>query len=322
MPTTSHSRRRMILHVGPSKTGTTTLQEQVFPHLVSVCFMGKPWWNPNVSYDKCIALHRAIDSVTKADSTSYDPFAAKAAVDDWLAHAPGATSIVDGSPLPRFLSEERLTVSDVVSMDEIARRLAGLFPCAEIVYVKRDPVSGLRSGHRWLYARAWTDASFSDWLAEGMMPAARGSAAVALRSYDWRLLEQSFGAHFSSVRSVEFEEMLDDTGAFLRQILGIDTEEFDSFNWLKDRPLNISRNRAVSELHRATKKAIRLWNRLPFGKIDEKPEYLGDTVLWNMLEVPLRGISLGERKLAVTHADRKRILEYYARNNALPLAGD
>lgn len=43
-------------------------------------------------------------------------------------------------------------------MEEIARRLAILFPETEVVYVKRDQMSALRSFHHWLYSRAWIDA--------------------------------------------------------------------------------------------------------------------------------------------------------------------
>ncbi|MCP8883386.1 hypothetical protein NIM87_07745 [Devosia sp. XJ19-1] len=306
---------RTILHIGPPKTGTTTFQELVFPALKSVCFMGKPWWNPTVPYEKCVALHRAIDSVTKA-AHSYDQGAAKVAVDDWLAHAPAAQPLPDGSLLPRFLSEERLSFTDVVSMDEIARRLAALFPRAEIVYTRRDRVAGLRSFHRWLYAHAWINTSFSDWLVEGIMLNESDLAGVALRSYDWKLIETSFGAHFPSVRWGEFSDMFRSPQAFLRTTIGVESEEFSRFELLVSRRLNESPGRAVSELHRAVKKAIRLWNQLPLAKIDEKREYLGDTPLWRALETPLRPLRWGESKLAATDADRERIAAYYAARDA------
>lgn len=308
----STAQPRTVLHIGPPKTGTTTLQEQVFPRLRSVCFLGKPWWNPTVPYDKCVALHRAIDSVTKADRAAYDAGAARAAVQTWLNHAPDAAPRADGSLLPRLLSEERLTFSDVVPLDEIAARLAQLFPGAEIVYVRRDPVSGLRSFHRWLYARAWTDAGFSDWLAGGLAGREDDHAAVALRSYDWGLLESAFGAHFPVVRSLDFKDMLADPVAYLARLVGHDDPEFGAFAWLRDRPLNVSRGRGASELHRLTKKSIRLWNRLPFRKIDEKPEYLGDTPRWQRLERLAARIPLSEARLTVTDQDRARIHDHYA----------
>lgn len=312
MPPLPIAARRTILHIGPPKTGTTTLQELVFPALKTVCFLGKPWWNPQVPYDKCVALHRAIDSVTKASDSEYDADAAAFAVQDWLAHAPAAQMQEDGSHLPLMLSEERLAFSDVVSLETIAARLAKLFPGAEIVYARREPVSGLRSFHRWLYARAWIDTGFSDWLREGLSGHEAGFAAVALRSYDWPLVERSFGQHFPTVRSVDFRHMLKDPPDFLAQMIGSPAAEYEAFSWLKDRPLNVSRGRSASELHRATKKLIRVWNRLPFRNIDEKREYIGDTAMWKKLERLASVLPFSEGKLTPSDADRQLIQDYYA----------
>jgi hypothetical protein len=303
---------RTVLHIGPPKSGSTTLQEQVFPELGSICFMGKRWWNPDVPYDKCVALHQAIDSVTKADHASYDPHAAKLAVDEWLAHAPAAQPRADGRFLPRLLSEERLANTDVVDHSEIAARLADLFPGAEIVYVRRDPIKGLLSGHRWLYARAWIDNGFSDYIAQGMSEqGAQSWAAVALRSYDLDLVQRSFGAYFPTFRVIDFAQMLGDPAQFLASFIGHDDAEFEDFKWLTDKPLNVSRGRGASDLHRYTKKAIRLWNRLPFAKLDEKPEYLGDTPLWHRLEQIAALVPLSEARFRATAADIDKIHAYY-----------
>ena len=311
---------RTIIHIGPPKTGTTTVQENVLAKLSSLCFLGKPWWNPDIPYDKCVGLHRAIDSVTKTDQSSFDEAAAKQAVAEWLEHAPDAQKQSDGSYLPRFLSEERLCITDNVDYSEIARRLAVLFPNSEVVYVRRDPVGGLRSSHRWLYARAWTNLSFSKWLDQVLFNPTFDNRDVAVRYYDWQLIEDSFGAHFKTVRAVDFSLLRKDSTEFLRQLLDTDSDEIDQFAAVTNQPLNVSQNRAVSELHRAAKKSIRLWNRLPFGKIDEKPDSLGDTPFWQKLEKPLRRLSWGNKKLAMSDADRQKIARYYASRNALPPA--
>lgn len=308
---------KTILHIGPPKTGTTTVQEKVLANLTSVCFLGKPWWNPDVPYDKCVDLHRAIDSVTKSDLASYDEAFAKSAVDAWLEHAPAAQMQEDGTYLPRLLSEERLCITDNIDYREIARRLAALFPNAEVVYTRRDPVGGLKSSHRWLYARAWTDLSFSDWLDQVLFNPTYDHKDVAVRYYDWRMIEDCFHSEFNTVRAAEFSLLRKDSAAYLRQLLGADLPELDSLGNSANTPLNVAQNRAVSELHRATKKSIRLWNRLPFSKIDEKPEYLGDTPFWNALEKPLRRIPWGNGKLSVTDADRQKITQYYAGRSSL-----
>lgn len=315
--------QHIILHIGPPKTGTTTLQEKVFPHLDSICFMGKPWWNPRIPYDTCVALHHAIDSVTKADESTYDAEAAARAVSDWLAHAPMAAARPDGSLLPRLLSEERLVMTDTVGFDTIARRLKQLFPKAEIVYTARDRIKSLSSYHSWHYARAWTDRGFSDWLQEGLDWLAGGPrtktgelAKLAIETCDWTQIENSFGAHFSSVRRVEFALMHSDPQSYLEQFFGFTAPEFTKFARLSDTPLNASRARPAAELHRTAKKAIRLWNRMPFGKIDEKPEYIGDTPPWQRLERLAQMIPMSEAKLKPTPDDKRKIASYFAGRDA------
>lgn len=300
-----------ILHLGHPKTGTTTLQEQVFAKLGETCFLGKPWWTPTVPYDKCVALHRAIDGVTKADPRGYDADEAARAVADWLAHAPAAAAREDGSFAVRLLSEERLVLTDVVGMDEIARRLAQLFPGAEIVYVRRDPVASLRSSFRWLHARNWIDGNFSDWLASGLAGDESRYAGVALRAFDWALIEQSFGARFPVVRHLDFAQMRADPVAFLDALIGHAHAEHAGFAFIAQSALNVSRPRAVSEMHRLAKKGVRLWNRLPLRKLDEKPEYLGDTPIWQRLERVVRHIPMNEARLEASVADREKIMEYY-----------
>jgi hypothetical protein len=306
-----------ILHIGPPKTGTTTLQELVFSKMTGICHLGKPWWKPGIPYDKCVALHHAIDSITKTSPNFYDEAAARYAIDNWIEHSPSARAQPDGSLLPRLLSEERLMVTDVNSLEEIAVRLARLFPDAEIVLVKRDPVAALRSCHRWLYSRAWIDEGFTDWIGQGMQPDTECTASTCLRYYDWPEVDRIFGQHFPVVRFVDFDLMLSDIGGFLEAFFGFSSSAFNQFDWVKDNPVNESRNRAVSELHRFSKKTIRLWNRLPFADMDEKVEYLGESYIWRVLEAPLRNLRLGEAKLAVTAIDEKCIRAYYARRCGL-----
>lgn len=319
-------RPRFILHVGPPKTGSTTLQESVFSAVDRaggpIAFIGKPWFNPDVPYDKCVGLHRAIDDISKRAEVAYDEDSVAAAVADYLRHAPQViASAQGGHPRRCLLSEERLCITDVVPLDIIARRLAAVFGNAEIVYVRRDPVAALLSGHKWLYARAWIDESFDDWIARGVVPGSRTSGAVALRYYDWPLLEAVFGRHFSTVRGVDLDLLTSDDRGFLAAFLNVDRDEpalGPGLAALRARPpLNVSRNRAVSELHRITKKSIRLWNRVaPSRRIDEKPEYLGEGPLWSLCEAPLRRLSLGEGKFRVTDAARQAIADYYGSDRA------
>lgn len=290
------------------------MQEQVFPELRSICFLGKRWWNPEVPYDKCTALHQAIDSVTKTPVGAFDADLAQAALRDWLEHAPQAkVRQQDGSALVRFLSEERLTVTDVVGFEEIAHRLSLLFPGAEIVYTRRDPIAGIRSAYNWCYARAWTDNNFSDWLESGLSDyESPKPESFLLRCYDWPRIERAFSVYFPIVRSVEFDSMRNDPVNFLINLIGVDSDEFTQYSWLSDRPLNASVKGAIIEAHRLTKKIIRLWNWLPLNKIDEKPEYLGNSAFWRSLERILSIIPVSQQHFSASDTDIAKLLAHYA----------
>ena len=110
--------------------------------------------------------------------------------------------------------------------------------------------------------------------------------------------------------------------ARVRAVPALALTAFAAFRDLGDTALNASGNRAVAELHRAAKKALQLWNRLPFGKIDEKPEHLGNSALWRALEWPLRRLSWGQAKLEPTEADRLRILTYFGQRGTEPSVPD
>lgn len=305
---------RTILHIGPPKSGTTTLQEQVFPQLRSICFLGKRWWNPHLPYEVCVALHRAIDTITKAPPGQFDAQAARAALNDWVAHAPQwMLHNPDGSTKVWFLSEERLAWTDVVGHDEIAQRLSLLFPGAEIVYTLRDPIASVQSGYNWLYARAWTDQSFSDWLASGLRnPNSAHTAAIILACFDWPRIKATHAARFPVVRMMRFEALRQDPARFIADLCGADPAETAQFAAINDSPLNATVKGPVIGLHRMVKKSIRLWNRLPFGKIDEKPEYLGDTLLWQRLERALSVLPHSDHKRRASAADREVLRAAFA----------
>lgn len=277
---------KTILHIGPPKTGTTTLQEQVFTDLNSICFLGKRWWNPKLPYDKCVAIHRAVDSITKSPLGEFDADFVKSVIADWYNCAPKEMKFYpNGSTKVSLLSEERLAVTDVVDHREIAHRLSLVFPNAEIVYTLRDPIAGMQSGYNWFYGRAWTDQNFSDWLNEGLDNLGSShTAALMLRSYDWPQVKRSFSDFFPVVRTVCFNDIHCAPERFIECLLGICSEEFKKFSWISERPLNVSVKGQGVEIHRITKKLIRIWNKLQIMEIDEKSEYMGDTKFWKNLE--------------------------------------
>jgi hypothetical protein len=313
------SRLRITIHIGPSKTGTTTLQEFCFPQIANIQFLGKPWFNPTVPYDQCVALHQAIDQIWKTPEFDWDETAARAALSQYLNSRFNEALAGDGFyEIPFLLSEEGLSLTLTVPHSVIADRLSRLFPSAEIVYVVRDPVDALISGHKWLYARARTDAGFSDWIRSGSDPSFKSPASGAMRSYRYDEIQCIYEQKFLSVRNIPFTEIYADSDKFLTLLLGIFPVKTAGFKSPSEVHANSAPNRAVAELHRFVKKSIRLWNRLGWRQIDEKPEYLGETKNWQFLNRPLSRLKWQGKKFRVTDETIAMINAYYNKSGSAP----
>ncbi|MGB8814571.1 MAG: hypothetical protein WCC57_15445, partial [Paracoccaceae bacterium] len=310
----------IILHVGPPKTGTTTLQHHCFPNLANLCFVGKPWFHPHLPYDICVGLHKAIDAISLHPEGRYDATATRAGCAAYFAALEGYLDQTHGPghfARSRFvLSEERLCHEDTVSIEVLAQRLAAVFPAAEVAYVKRDPIPALISGYIWLYTRAWVDGDVRAWVHDGLAGKPGSTAAIMLHYYDYPRTEAAFARHFNTVRHANLPDLRANPDRFFADLLGPGADgrlpEFTAdIHSLAAAGANASRNRIICELHRSLKKAIRLWNRLPLQKIDEKPEYIGEGGLWPLIEPPLSHLRWGQTKFTLTPEDQKAITAYY-----------
>jgi hypothetical protein len=305
---------KITLHTGPPKTGTTTLQTHCFQKIDNIRFLGKPWFTPNVPYPQCVALHQAINQIWQAPVAEYEKGKVRAALQQYLTSRFGAILAKEGDAFydTRFLlSEEGLGLTLTQPHHVIADRLADLFPKAAIAYVKRDPVAALQSGHVWVYARAQTDLDFTDWIRSGVQPDGTSPAAAAMRCYRYDILDRTYGDRFQTIRAVPFDDIFKDDTRFLTALLGVVPKPSQGFLPPSKVSENAAKNRAVAELHRAVKKSIRLLNRAGIKRLDEKPEYLGEGPLWQVLERPLAAITWGRRKFQVTEATAELIRRYY-----------
>jgi hypothetical protein len=115
-----------IVHIGFPKTGTTTLQQHLYPHHSQIQYLGKPY--PSQEFQT------SIHSLIMGESQFYDPARLKK-----LVPAPGFSP--NGTPLRQVLSEELcVSTSKVRDKGLVAQRLKEIFfPCKILITIRSQP---------------------------------------------------------------------------------------------------------------------------------------------------------------------------------------
>ncbi len=122
----SRAARRIVLHVGLPKTGTTSLQKSVFPALPGVAYLGKRI--PGYGF-ATRELGDAVAAVISSDSAFGDPAPALRAAVDAACDRSGDSTIV--------LSTESFAHPSACDLGLVADRLARAFPEAHILITLR-----------------------------------------------------------------------------------------------------------------------------------------------------------------------------------------
>ena len=121
----------VVLHVGFSKTGTTTLQKHLYAHHPQIAYLGKEYAQPG--------LKAALTAMLGAESTVWDPEPLRALLKAAVQNA------VRPEHRVLVLSDETLvSYSKVRDRGLVARRLLELFPRARILFTIRSQWSLLR----------------------------------------------------------------------------------------------------------------------------------------------------------------------------------
>ena len=124
----------IALHIGFSKTGTTTLQHHLFSKHSQVRYLGKPYTDEFLKEE----IHRLI----RLESLVYDPSALKQYLSSKIFNGNGAAENVV------ILSEEMLvSYSKVRDKGMVARRLLDVFPTAKIIITIRNQFEILKAAY-------------------------------------------------------------------------------------------------------------------------------------------------------------------------------
>lgn len=198
----------ITLHVGFSKTATTSLQNFVFSRLPGLANLGKPF----VNGDQRQPLYEAITHLTFAEELRYD----KAETESAFARA------IAGRSGPILISSEGFTYSRHNDQALVARRLRSIFPAARIVFTIREQVAWIRSLYlddcgRFPLRKPMP--RFATWL--GWEKGKRNRGALQMANFDAtvRLYEELFGRE--RVFVLPHEKMLSDRQGFANSLASV-----------------------------------------------------------------------------------------------------
>jgi len=202
----------VTLHVGLPRTGTTSLQLNLFNRHPELAYLGKP------QHFLHAGVGRLLRGLTELDDAAWSaalPGLRERVVAPWLAR-----------PGPHLLSEEELstgTLSRRVSRAAIADRLVDLFPGARVILCVRRQPDLVRSLYCHLRGVGLPAPPFGRWL-EGELT--RGGWLSAFDHDDlWRAYAARFGA--DSVHILVYEDLVAAPEAFIRGLcdhLGVHAE--------------------------------------------------------------------------------------------------
>ena len=207
----------ITLHVGFSKTATTSLQDGVFSRLPGLTNLGKPF----VSGNRRQPLYEAITHLTFAEELRYDKASTEAAF----------ARVIGGCSGPILVSSEGFTYSRHNDPALVARRLRAIFPAARIVFTIREQVAWIRSLYLDDCGRSplrQPMPRFATWL--GWEKAKRNRGALQMANFDAtvRLYEELFGREHVLV--LPHEKMLRDRQGFsssLASVLEVEQKHLD-----------------------------------------------------------------------------------------------
>lgn len=202
-----------FIHIGVSRTATTSLQRNVFHQLEGVLFLGKPGAHerhgvvPGFSKYHSAMLENTLEAIIENKPYQRDNIRELANV----------IADLKGSKLPVIFSDERLSENKHIGFSDIALYLREIFGPAELVVTVRNPLTALPSAYLHEVMRfSDASASFSEWLDDVISnPRRIKRQAESLEQYRYTLMLDQFRTIFDGKISVlRYEDLLADVSAF------------------------------------------------------------------------------------------------------------
>lgn len=292
-----------FVHIGVSRSATTTLQRNVFEQLGEIHYLGRTGPHrrhpaaDGFSFTDTALLGRTLGSIVRGRMCSRDDVQTLRASIEKL----------KASDASVIYSNEYLCENKYVPFSEIATGINDIFGQSELIVTVRDPQTVLPSAYLWELAQiSDTCMPFTKWLDDAIInPRRIGRLAESLEQYQYASMFKQLQAAFDGgITIFKYEDLVahpSDFAQALGQLIGVDADRIETL--LRLPPQNGTRSGAWYCYRRFAHKvraAFPLFNvsAMPFArKMDAA------------IEAGLR--RLPRRQIAVSDYDRVRIMQFF-----------
>ena len=243
----------VCIHIGPSKTGTTTLQREIFAKHSQISYLGKPFYLPgrpagDKKSDESRLNEELVYTLRSKDSLEYEEGPVVDGIRTHLEKYPSGNRV-------SVLSEEGLAASGRADRRLIAERLFRAFGDCDILITMRSQMTCIPSIFLHYYRRGdFVGLNFDDWLRDDTKGRQRARVFESWRQYDYYRLFRAYREVFpdSRVKLMLFEQMSKHPDAFaddLSAFLHIEAAETRSL-FGNARRLNTGVSKEEADFHR------------------------------------------------------------------------
>ena len=303
---------RVLLHIGASRTATTTLQQNLFERLPGIVFIGKPHPHQrnrlieNFSNEDSARLERAVSNIVlgspDADADADIP-AIRAAID----------RLRQSAPLIVY-SNEMLSNNQFVPFDTIASRLSAAFGPADLMVSIRSQLTVLPSLYLHEMRRRTSDIAFDAWLEQALNnPTRKNHPEESIEQYRYGAMIREFRPAIGGrVGIVMYENLATDLPRYARRLAELTGVDSETIAALLSAP---AKNRTKSTAwYRYRRLYAKLRPVFPFNLLDGT-HAMRDIKRQIKTAIDAKAAAMPRPQVGLSERDRQRIDAYFGADN-------
>jgi Sulfotransferase family len=292
-----------FIHIGVSKTATTTLQQNVFERLDGILYLGKP--GPHERDRVVIGFSK--ENSALLERTLQRMVTGRICPRDDIETLREAIEKLKSSNAPVIYSNELLCENKYIDFADIAAGLRDIFGRSELVATVRDPQTALPSAYLHETMRfPNVDSSFSKWLDDAIANTRRiNRPAESLEQYRYTSMLRQFQTAFDGrITILQYEDLVGNPSTFsqaLARLIGGDANRIEAL--LDLAPKNATRSELFYLYRRFVHRFRSVAPALDLRSVSAARKLNAAVERWTA-KLPKKSISLSEY-------DRARIAQYF-----------